>query len=182
MKDKPAFPMTYGKAPNKSRCIQMTVTVFCSVRFGDVAIASTKPAATGALWKKLAPKGHVYDPNKAQQVVMFSADNTLIGEESRELPPESPWEMMDTAPKNGTEVLLIVKSRAGMPHGKLVGHYMGGGHCISDHPPIDEGWYFWNGCMFDRAAQQLMWMPLPEVNQEALNKLANAAKAKEVAA
>lgn len=182
MKNKPAFPMTYGKVPNKSRCAPMTITVFSSVRYGDVAIASTKPSATEALWKKLAPKGSVYDPQKAQKIVVFSAEHTLIGDESRAVPAESPWELMDTAPKDGTEVLLIVKSRVGMPHGKLVGHYMGGGHCISDHPPIDEGWYFWNGCMFDRASEPLMWMPLPEASQEAINKLIGPAKSSEVAA
>lgn len=71
------------------------------------------------------------------------------------------WQSMNNAPRDGTEVLLAVESRAGMPGRMLVGHYMLGGHCIEDHPPIDAGWYFWNGCMFDKASRPLAWMPLP---------------------
>ena len=72
------------------------------------------------------------------------------------------WRPMSDAPRGGTEVLLEVEWRAGI-HGKmLVGHWMSGGHCIEDHPAIDEGWYFWNGCFFDRAAKPVAWMPLPD--------------------
>jgi hypothetical protein len=74
---------------------------------------------------------------------------------------------MDTAPKNGTEVLLQVRYRANVPGKFLVGHYMPGGHCISDHPPIDSGWYFWNGCMFDKAAEPVAWAPLPRALADA---------------
>ena len=66
------------------------------------------------------------------------------------------WQPIETAPKNGSEVLLRVK------RGKcLVGHYMPGGHCIEDHPPIAPGWYFWDGRMFDQASEPTHWMPLP---------------------
>lgn len=68
---------------------------------------------------------------------------------------------MDSAPLDGTEVLLRVKRRAGIPGKFLVGHYMPGGHCIEDHPAIAAGWYFWNGCMFDAASEPEGWMPLP---------------------
>lgn len=71
------------------------------------------------------------------------------------------WKPIDTAPKDGTEVLLMVDRRACMSGCSLVGHYMPGGHCIEDHPPIDAGWYFWNGCMFDTVAKPTHWMPLP---------------------
>lgn len=71
------------------------------------------------------------------------------------------WRPLESAPKDGTEVLIQVAFRAGIPGRMLVGHYMQGGHCIEDHPPIDQGWYFWNGCMFDKAAKPLAWMPLP---------------------
>ena len=74
----------------------------------------------------------------------------------------SEWQTMDTAPRNGTEVLLLVTMRAGIPGKMLVGHYMAGGHCMEDHPAIDEGWYFWNGCFFDKASKPTHWMALPE--------------------
>lgn len=71
--------------------------------------------------------------------------------------PELPLLPMETAPKTG-EVLLKVERRAGIPNCYLVGHYMPGGYCIEAHPAIDEGWYFWNGCMFDRAAKPVGWV------------------------
>ena len=71
------------------------------------------------------------------------------------------WQSMKTAPRNGEEVLLVVESRAGVSGRMLVGHWMPGGHCIEDHPPIDAGWYFWNGCRFGRAEKPIAWMPLP---------------------
>ena len=73
----------------------------------------------------------------------------------------SKWQPIETAPKDGREVLLKVEKRAGIPGKCLVGHYMPGGHCIEDHPPIDPGWYFWNGCMFDEAAKPIEWAELP---------------------
>lgn len=76
--------------------------------------------------------------------------------------PVSPWRSIETAPKDGREVLLFVERRAGITGGMLVGHWMPGGYCIEDHPAIDEGWYFWSGSMFDRASKPLFWMPLPE--------------------
>ena len=71
------------------------------------------------------------------------------------------WKPMGCAPRDGREVLLVVECRAGIPGKQLVGHYMPGGHCIEDHPAIDEGWYFWNGCRFDKASKPLAWMELP---------------------
>lgn len=71
------------------------------------------------------------------------------------------WQPIETVPKDGSEVLLTVKQRANIPWKQLVGHYMPGGHCIENHPPIAAGWYFWNGCMFDKAAEPTHWMPLP---------------------
>jgi hypothetical protein len=70
------------------------------------------------------------------------------------------WQSMKTAPRDGTEVLLQVEHRAGIPGKLLVGHYMPGGHCIGDHPAIDEGWYFWTGSMFDKASKPMRWMSI----------------------
>ena len=69
---------------------------------------------------------------------------------------------METAPLDGREVLLQVELRAGVPGKFLVGHYMEGGNCIEDHPPIAQGWYFWNGVMFDTASKPVGWLPLPD--------------------
>ncbi len=79
---------------------------------------------------------------------------------------EKKWQPMETVPKDGTEVILLVERRAGIPFQMLVGHYMPGGHCIDDHPPIDEGWYTWNGCMFTTASRPLWWMELPDAPKE----------------
>jgi len=78
----------------------------------------------------------------------------------------SEWQPMETAPRNGREIILAVELRAGVPGCMLVGHFMQGGHCIEDHPPIDRGWYFWNGRLFDKATKPIAWMPLPEPPQE----------------
>lgn len=82
------------------------------------------------------------------------------------LDDQSGWQPMETAPKDGTEVLLVVERRAGTRWGMLVGHYMPGGHCIEDHPPIDSGWYFWQGSRFDKAAKPTHWMALPVAPEE----------------
>ncbi len=74
----------------------------------------------------------------------------------------TPWQPMATAPKDGREVLLQVAYRAGIPGKCLVGHWQRGGLCIEDQPAIDAGWYFWNGLMFDKAAEPTRWLPLPE--------------------
>jgi hypothetical protein len=75
------------------------------------------------------------------------------------------WHTMDSAPKDGSEVLIAVESRAGINGRCLVGHWMPGGHCIEDHPPIQEGWYFWNGCAFDKASKPIAWMALPDISE-----------------
>ena len=73
---------------------------------------------------------------------------------------------MSSAPDDGREVLLQVKQRAGMPGKFLVGHWMEGGHCIEDHPPVAAGWYFWNGTMFDKASDPVAWADLPKAMPE----------------
>lgn len=72
------------------------------------------------------------------------------------------WSPIETAPKDGREVLLRVELRAGIPGKIFVGHWMPGGHCIEDHPPIDAGWYFWTGAMFNVAYDPTHWMELPK--------------------
>ncbi len=84
------------------------------------------------------------------------------GEQLKAIPRDHGWKPIRTAPKDGSEVILFVKIRAGIPKRMLVGHYQEGGLCIEDHPPIDQGWYFWNGCMFDIASEPTHWMTLPD--------------------
>jgi hypothetical protein len=74
----------------------------------------------------------------------------------------SEWQPIETAPKDGTEILLRVKKRAGVTGKYLVGHYMEEGSYCDEYPPIDKGWYFWNGCSFDKASEPTNWMHLPE--------------------
>lgn len=91
------------------------------------------------------------------EIVTAEARPQLEGREMK-----ADWLPIETAPKDGTEVLLVVESRAGIQGRYLVGHYMPGGYCIEDHPAIDSGWYFWNGCMFDKSSKPTHWTPLPE--------------------
>lgn len=156
------FQMDYGRVPNKARCAVVSGTILASKSLGHVFISCANPDLLERTFKKLAPKGCAFDAALVQDVVIFTNDVTLHGDEARSLPPESPWEQMDTAPKDGREIIIQVEQRAGIPHKSLVGHYMAGGHCIEGHPPIEEGWYFWNGVMFDRASKPQRWMPLPE--------------------
>jgi hypothetical protein len=99
----------------------------------------------------------LYTPTALRQLIAEMAT------ELKSLQPEKSdgWQPMETAPKDGSEVLLRVKLRAGITGKMLVGHYIQGGHCIEDHPPISAGWYFFNGCEFDRASEPTHWMPLP---------------------
>ena len=50
------------------------------------------------------------------------------------------WQPIETAPKDGEEIILRNAS-----WNRVLAHWMPGGHCIEDHPPIDAGWYFWTG-------------------------------------
>ena len=72
------------------------------------------------------------------------------------------WQPMATAPRDGTEVVLRIEQKGLCGRSALVGHYMPGGYCVGDHPPINEGWYGWTGGMFEEASRPNGWMPLPE--------------------
>ena len=156
------FPMDYGKVLDKSRCGLVSGTILNSPTLGEIFIGCKSLEKLAAAFKRLAPRNTVYNPELRQELAVFRQIDVIHGDEAREPLPASHWEKMDTAPTDGREVILMVESRAGIPHKCLVGHYMEGGHCIEDHPPISEGWYFWNGCSFDRAAKPIRWMPLPE--------------------
>lgn len=100
--------------------------------------------------------------SEGEPACLLSDVSQLAAQAEAEWAAKVEWQPMSSAPKDGTEVLLLVERRAGCPGKMLVGHYMPGGHCIEDHPPIDEGWYFWTGGMFDQASKPLLWMKLPE--------------------
>ena len=97
-----------------------------------------------------------HSPDEFERIKLWEE---VVGEAIAEAIPK--WQPIESAPKDGSEVLLLVAYRAGIPYRCLVGHWQRGGHCIEDHPPIDTGWYFWNGLMFDLAARPTHWMPLP---------------------
>ena len=102
------------------------------------------------------------DP-RAERYIPYTDYVALEQSRNRDL-ARNVLDAIDTAPKDGREVLLLVESRAGVGPRFLVGHYMPGGHCIEDHPPIEAGWYYWNGCMFTGPERPLMWMELPVVD------------------
>jgi hypothetical protein len=173
------FPMVYGKVPTKQRCGVITGTILMHRTYGHVFIGCTTPENTEKVFNRLAGKDKC-KPSLFQDMAVFKRESAIVGDEARTPLPDDGWETMDTAPKDGREVILLVKQRAGIPHRCLVGHYMPGGHCIEDHPPIAAGWYFWNGCSFDYAAKPLLWMPLPEITsrlKELIAKVETAEKA-----
>lgn len=101
-----------------------------------------------------------------EQIEMRDAEIATIRAENAEMLKDAwprKWSPIGTAPKDGREVLLRVKLRAGILGRMLVGHYLPGGHCVEDHPPIDRGWYLWNGSLFDKTSEPTHWMPLPVV-------------------
>lgn len=70
------------------------------------------------------------------------------------------WHPMETAPKDGTEVIL-----RNVSWNRALAHYMPGGHCIEDHPPIDAGWYFWNGRIHDVFTSPVQWRSIVQQDQ-----------------
>lgn len=162
MAEQSKFPITYGKVPSKQRCSVVSGTILQHKVYGQVIIACLDTLKTEKVFNRLASKTKC-DPMLFQNLAVFKLEDAIIGDDARTPPPDEHWETMETAPKDGREIILLVKKRAGIPHRQLIGHYMAGGHCIEDHPPIDAGWYFWDGSGFDKAAKPLLWMPLPEI-------------------
>jgi len=160
------FEKVYGRVATKSICSLVHGTVAFSKSLGEVFIACKDEEQTEKAFHKLVGKGKVFSADFVHDFAIFQKKDVACKEKATEVLDASNWEVMDTAPRDGTEVILLVQKRAGIPHQTLVGHYMEGGHCIQDHPPIYSGWYFWNGCMFDSAATPLMWMPLPELPEK----------------
>lgn len=76
------------------------------------------------------------------------------------------WQSLADAPRDGTEVLLLATHPNRLGPRMYVAHWMPGGHCIEDHPPIVAGWYFDTGRCFDKAYKPLAWLPLPEIPEE----------------
>lgn len=166
------FKKMYGTVVNKQGCYAMTGTIITTAKFGNVFISCDRLGTLSALTKRVS---RTFNPNEElfENVVVFKEESVIFDEGKKPLDAVN-WQTMDTAPKTGVEINIIVKRRAGMPHRIVVGHYMPGGHCIEDHPHIDEGWYFWNGRMFDRAAEPLLWCHLPNIDfstEKLLDKL-----------
>lgn len=74
------------------------------------------------------------------------------------------WRDIETAPKDGTEV-LVWGGRYGT-RGPVIAHFMR--QAPEDHPPIDPGWYFWQphtatryGTFIQLDTPPTHWRPLP---------------------
>lgn len=167
MSRKHRFEMNYGKVDIKSRCSLINGTIIQRPR-SDLLIASSDVEGLSIAFKKLAPRYADFNPSLVTKMVLFQSEDVTYGENARSPIPSRMWEKMDTAPKDGREIIILVAKRAGFNKRCLVGHWMAGGHCIEGHPPISAGWYFWNGREFDIASEPLLWMPLPELPNEAL--------------
>lgn len=129
---------------------------------GDVSASAAEVKASANLVRSAACNWGSDDPEtKRRSASLEIAIDRLAALAGAQAPGAMKWQPIETAPKDGREVLLAVSLRAGISGKSLVGHYMEGGHCIEDHPPIDAGWYFWNGHQFDRAAKPTHWMALP---------------------
>lgn len=76
------------------------------------------------------------------------------------------WHDMSTAPKDGTEIILENANYC-----RVLAHWMPGGHCIDDHPPIDRGWYFFDGNQFAVFKEPKRWMLA--VQSDAVKELRN---------
>lgn len=93
--------------------------------------------------------GHAYDGHSTCRCESLTASKLVLSD-------------IASAPRDGREVLLLVKERAGISCRFLVGHWMPGGHCIEDHPPIAAGWYYWTGAIFGLAEVPTHWAQLPD--------------------
>jgi hypothetical protein len=68
------------------------------------------------------------------------------------------WRPIETAPKDGTEI-LVFGTRANIPHRMFVAHFTEGGG--EEQPHYGPAWFYWNGHRFDEAPSLTHWMPLP---------------------
>ena len=69
------------------------------------------------------------------------------------------WRPMDTAPKDGTEVLLYCPGEAGTGR-PLVGHYTQGGG--EEQPRFGPAWFVWTGFSFrELPGAPSAWAPIP---------------------
>lgn len=71
---------------------------------------------------------------------------------------ESEWRPIETAPKDGTEVLLF-GIRANIPNRIVVGHYTQGGG--DEQPRFGPDWFHYNGSYFSTCQNPTHWRPLP---------------------
>lgn len=108
------------------------------------------------------------DKNDGAAHVVLRASDALT-----ELQHRSRWRCMSTLPMvNGEprhgEFLIRFKQPATYRRAErvrvVVAHWMPGGHCIEDHPPIARGWYYDNGGEVIQFATEtpMDWAPLPE--------------------
>lgn len=71
--------------------------------------------------------------------------------------PESPWKSCVNPPKSPRDVRLVTHTGQYME-----AHYLAGGHCVEDHPPIAAGWYHWTGTYYEQVSNPAKWMDIPK--------------------
>jgi len=69
------------------------------------------------------------------------------------------WQPIETAPKDATEILLLVE-KDGMKH-PIVAHWAHGGG--EDQPPFGPAWFRWTGWDFAEVIHKpTHWAPIPK--------------------
>lgn len=89
--------------------------------------------------------------------VKLSSENQKLRDDLSELRGIFCWRTMDTAPKDGTEI-IVFSPRAGTK-GKLIAHWAQ--DLSGEEQPPFRGWYYWSGHGFNEVCDPVSWMPLP---------------------
>lgn len=91
-------------------------------------------------------------------IVCAARDRILhLSEELAALRGAICWQTMDTAPKDGTEIIVFA-GRAGTK-GALIAHWAQ--NLSGEEQPAYRGWFYWTGHDFTEVCDPVAWMPTP---------------------